>query len=66
MSTCAEWLDRRVPVQLPELTVELELLLYGKVGHYARSIAAIQEEIRLTSESHKAAVLLQKLTRGEK
>ena len=52
-----------VSPRLPEVTMELELLLYGKLGHYSRCTASIRKTVADQHERLHAATLLQRLTR---
>ena len=47
-----------------DLGQAMELLLYGRLGHYEKSVSRIREEARRQASEEAAARLLQRLTRG--
>ena len=44
----------------------MELLLYGRIGHYEKCVERIRQHSARSAEEEMAARLLQKLTRGRR
>ena len=50
----------------PELGQEMELLLYGRLGHYSRSVERLRARAEKQRAELHAARLLQRLSRGQR